>query len=94
MLPHEHLDARGDLPTEAGAVEDSVMPDNRLKIGFLLRYWKIRREIERGKGLAAPGDVVLLPLDGHQSAMAYLPQIDGSASVLHETSRKQMADED
>src|SRR5215212_1741195 len=73
MFGHERLDAWCDLDPEPGAVEDAIMANTGLQIVLFLRSREIRCEFEGRKGLTAPGNVVLLTLDGHQGTAANLP---------------------
>ena len=93
MPCHERFDARSDLQPVAGAVEDAIMPDPRLKMVLLLPSRQVRRKIERCNRLATSGDVVLLPLDGHESTAVDRLQVHRSAPVPHQPSGQQMVDE-
>ena len=61
---------RGNLGTEARAVEHAVVADRRLQLVALSSAGRLRAQGVRRLGLADAGDVVVLALDRHQGDVA------------------------
>src|SRR5579883_1257856 len=90
---HEVGDARRDLGAEARAVEHTIMTDVGLQPVRLEAVGKIAAEAVRGLGLADAGNVVVLPLDGHERDALDLARIDRDAAMGHLSAWQRVAHE-
>src|SRR5919201_4232744 len=76
-------DAGCDESAEAGTVEDAVMADPRALEMLLAGGGEVRTQVEGRRALAAPSDVVLLALDGHQRDAADGFEVDAAPAMDH-----------
>src|SRR5208282_2402018 len=79
----ELANPRRNLIAEAGAVEDAVMADPFREVILLPRFRDINAQFIGRVSLADARDVVLLPFDGQQAAIADGGQINPPPAMGH-----------
>ena len=76
-------DARGDVGPEARAVEDAVVADVGGEVMLAHVRGQRRRQVVGSPGVAEPGDVVMLALDGEHRDLGDCAGIDLLPAVNH-----------